>query len=60
MAICVTGKGAGSEGTPVVRPDFPLAAPPAPPTVGATMIAPETFSHLENIKKRAGYLWRFL
>ncbi|MEK7743486.1 MAG: peptide chain release factor 2 [Elusimicrobiota bacterium] len=24
------------------------------------MIAPETFSHLENIKKRAGYLWRFL
>ncbi len=21
------------------------------------MIAPETFSHLENIKKRAGYLW---
>ena len=25
-----------------------------------TMIAPETFSHLENIKKRAGYLWRFL
>lgn len=25
-----------------------------------SMIAPETFSHLENIKKRAGYLWRFL
>ncbi|MBL9214381.1 MAG: peptide chain release factor 2 [Opitutaceae bacterium] len=24
------------------------------------MISPETFSHLENIKKRAGYLWRFL
>ncbi|MBI2814609.1 MAG: peptide chain release factor 2 [Opitutae bacterium] len=24
------------------------------------MIAPETFSHLDNIKKRAGYLWRFL
>jgi hypothetical protein len=24
------------------------------------MIAPETFSQLENIKKRAGYLWRFL
>ncbi|WP_438482367.1 peptide chain release factor 2 [Oleiharenicola lentus] len=24
------------------------------------MIAPETFSHIENIKKRAGYLWRFL
>ncbi|MBX3739111.1 MAG: peptide chain release factor 2 [Candidatus Didemnitutus sp.] len=24
------------------------------------MIAPETFSHLELIKKRAGYLWRFL
>jgi hypothetical protein len=25
-----------------------------------TMIAPETFSHIENIKKRAGHLWRFL
>jgi hypothetical protein len=24
------------------------------------MIAPETFSHLEEIKKRAGHLWRFL
>ncbi|MBP7482975.1 MAG: peptide chain release factor 2 [Lacunisphaera sp.] len=24
------------------------------------MIAPETFSHIDNIKKRAGYLWRFL
>ncbi|MDD3180312.1 MAG: peptide chain release factor 2 [Opitutaceae bacterium] len=24
------------------------------------MITPETFSHIENIKKRAGYLWRFL
>ncbi|MFT3780827.1 MAG: peptide chain release factor 2 [Nibricoccus sp.] len=24
------------------------------------MIAPETFSHIENIKKRAGYLWRYL
>ncbi|WP_169829289.1 peptide chain release factor 2 [Lacunisphaera limnophila] len=24
------------------------------------MIAPETFSHLDNLKKRAGYLWRFL
>ncbi|HRE83623.1 MAG TPA: peptide chain release factor 2 [Opitutaceae bacterium] len=24
------------------------------------MIAPETFSHIENIKKRAGHLWRFL
>jgi hypothetical protein len=24
------------------------------------MIAPETFSHLEDIKKRAGHLWRFL
>jgi len=22
--------------------------------------APETFSHIENIKKRAGHLWRFL
>ncbi len=27
---------------------------------GPIMIAPETFSHIENIKKRAGYLWRFL
>ncbi|MBX7122055.1 MAG: peptide chain release factor 2 [Opitutaceae bacterium] len=24
------------------------------------MIAPETFSHIEDIKKRAGHLWRFL
>jgi peptide chain release factor 2 len=24
------------------------------------MIAPETFSHIEHIKKRAGHLWRFL
>ncbi|HEY9155520.1 MAG TPA: peptide chain release factor 2 [Opitutaceae bacterium] len=24
------------------------------------MISPETFSHIENIKKRAGYLWRYL
>jgi len=24
------------------------------------MIPPETFSHIENIKKRAGHLWRFL
>ncbi|MFN5559327.1 MAG: peptide chain release factor 2 [Opitutaceae bacterium] len=24
------------------------------------MLAPETFSHIENIKKRAGHLWRFL
>jgi hypothetical protein len=28
--------------------------------VRSNMIAPETFSHIENIKKRAGYLWRFL
>gem|GEM_PF-5277401 len=27
---------------------------------GFPMIAPETFSHIENIKKRAGHLWRFL
>jgi hypothetical protein len=27
---------------------------------GFAMIAPETFSHIENIKKRAGHLWRFL
>jgi hypothetical protein len=25
-----------------------------------TMISPETFNHIENIKKRAGHLWRFL
>jgi hypothetical protein len=24
------------------------------------MIEHETFSHIENIKKRAGHLWRFL
>jgi len=24
------------------------------------MIAPETFSHIDNITKRAGHLWRFL
>jgi len=24
------------------------------------MIAPETFNHIDNIKKRAGHLWRFL
>ncbi|HXQ82355.1 MAG TPA: peptide chain release factor 2, partial [Opitutaceae bacterium] len=24
------------------------------------MISPETFSHIDNIKKRAGHLWRFL
>jgi len=24
------------------------------------MIAPETFSRLEDLKKRAGHLWRFL
>jgi hypothetical protein len=41
-------------------PDFPLAEGVALPRVGASMIAPETFSHIENIKKRAGYLWRFL
>jgi len=40
--------------------DFPLAEQVGVPRVGASMIAPETFSHLENIKKRAGYLWRFL
>jgi peptide chain release factor 2 len=27
---------------------------------GFPMLAPETFSHIENIKKRAGHLWRFL
>ncbi len=41
-------------------PDLPLA-----PTAGlwgndGSMIAPETFNHIENIKKRAGHLWRFL
>jgi hypothetical protein len=25
-----------------------------------TMISPETFSHIDNIKRRAGHLWRFL
>jgi len=24
------------------------------------MISPETINHIENIKKRAGHLWRFL
>jgi len=41
-------------------PDFPLA--PAAGLWGneGSMIAPETFNHIENIKKRAGHLWRFL
>ena len=30
------------------------------PLTLTNMIAPETFSHIENIKKRAGYLWRYL
>jgi hypothetical protein len=25
-----------------------------------TMLSPETVNHIENIKKRAGHLWRFL
>jgi len=37
-----------------------LTAAPACQGLTFPMIAPETFSHLENIKKRAGYLWRFL
>jgi hypothetical protein len=45
---------------PAERPEFPLAARVRVPRVKASMIAPETFSHLENLKKRAGYLWRFL
>jgi hypothetical protein len=45
---------------PTGEADFPLAEGGALPRVGASMIAPETFSHIENIKKRAGYLWRFL
>jgi hypothetical protein len=28
--------------------------------VAIPMISPETFSHIDNIKKRAGHLWRFL
>jgi len=24
------------------------------------MISPETINHIENIKRRAGHLWRFL
>jgi len=37
-------------------------APTAPPCRHDrfVMIPPETFSHIENIKKRAGHLWRFL
>jgi hypothetical protein len=42
------------------RAEIPLAEPARVPRVEASMISPETFSHLENIKKRAGYLWRFL
>jgi hypothetical protein len=34
------------------------ARPPLHPT--STMISPETLNHIENIKKRAGHLWRFL
>jgi hypothetical protein len=37
-----------------------LAAIDVLPFVSTLMIAPETFDHIENIKKRAGHLWRFL
>ena len=37
--------------TPLFRP-FTFTLTP--------MILPETFNHIENIKKRAGHLWRFL
>jgi hypothetical protein len=44
-----------------VRPNAALCpAPSALPFPTFIMIAPETFSHIENIKKRAGHLWRFL
>jgi hypothetical protein len=37
-----------------------FAAAVIPSVVFSAMIAPETFNHIENIKKRAGHLWRFL
>ena len=43
----------------VVRPGLKLSGFRYPVS-GFTMIAPETFNHIENIKKRAGHLWRFL
>jgi hypothetical protein len=41
-------------------PDLPLAPAAGLWGNGGSMIAPETFNHIENIKKRAGHLWRFL
>jgi hypothetical protein len=40
--------------------DLPLAPTAGLWGNGGSMIAPETFNHIENIKKRAGHLWRFL
>jgi hypothetical protein len=43
------------------RPNAALSpAPTTLPFFTFLMIAPETFNHIENIKKRAGHLWRFL
>jgi hypothetical protein len=47
------------------RPAFPLRravllAAMSVHLLFSSMIAPETFNHIENIKKRAGHLWRFL
>jgi len=39
----------------------PLAVGPGPGSIALpTMISPETLNQIENIKKRAGHLWRFL
>jgi len=40
--------------------DFPCSAARSLRPWTFAMIAPETFNHIENIKKRAGHLWRFL
>jgi hypothetical protein len=61
---CPPGRSCATSAQPAAaREIFPLAPRAARcghrrPT--NTMISPETFSHIENIKKRAGHLWRFL
>jgi hypothetical protein len=49
---------------PDPRPELPtektLAQSHGRPANGPDMLQPETLSQFENIKKRAGYLWRFL
>jgi hypothetical protein len=43
-----------------IRSEKTLAQSATHPANGPDMLQPETLSQFENIKKRAGYLWRFL